>query len=118
VRVLPSSGLPHNHPDAENRATFTLVLRAEAHCTDPTRALRALLKLVKEAGVPSAAILQREYEALLRARDEHRLAKSVLDVADWLARYNPERLRNRLLERPEWERDALVDYLQKKGRQR
>jgi hypothetical protein len=66
---------------------------------------------VREAGVPSAATLQREYEALLRARDQHRLAKSVLDLADWLARYKPERLESWLLERPKWERDKLVDYL-------
>jgi hypothetical protein len=66
---------------------------------------------VKKAGVPSAATLQAEYEALLRARDKHRLAKSVLDLADWLAHHNPEQLRTWLLERPEWERNALVAYL-------
>jgi hypothetical protein len=67
---------------------------------------------VKEAGVPSAEALQVEYKARLHRRDrEHGPPKSVLDLADWLARYKPERLRTWLLERPEWERTALVAYL-------
>jgi hypothetical protein len=67
---------------------------------------------VKEAGVPSAEVLQREYEATLRKRDrEHGPPKSVLNLADWLARHNPERLKTWLLERPESERNALVTYL-------
>jgi len=72
---------------------------------------------VREAGVPSPAILQREYEARLRKRDgEHGPPKSVLDLAEWLAHYKPERLRTWLWERPEWERNAIVAYL--RGTQR
>jgi hypothetical protein len=71
---------------------------------------------VKEAGVASAARLQAEYEATReRHRRMHGPPRSVLDLALWLAHHNPERLRTWLFERPEWERDALVAYLQKKG---
>jgi hypothetical protein len=97
--------------------TFVAACRkADAQAAKPRPGNVVDFPTVQEAGVPSAATLQAEYEALLRCRREHRLAKSVLDVADWLAHYNPERLRTWLLERPEWERTALVAYL--RGKQR
>jgi hypothetical protein len=76
---------------------------------------------VKEAGVPSAATLQREYEALLeRQRREHGLPKSTLDAADYLIREitskraSAQRLEVWLQGRPAAERAAIVGYIDKK----
>jgi hypothetical protein len=77
--------------------------------------------LVKVAGVPSAAALQREYERVLeRQRREHGLAKSTRDAADYLiredaaGRLDPQRLEAWLQGRPAAERAAIVAYIDNK----
>jgi hypothetical protein len=76
---------------------------------------------VKEAGVPSAATLQGEYEALLERRwREHGLPKSTRDAADYLIREidlkraDPQRLEVWLQGRPAAERAAIVAHIDKK----
>jgi hypothetical protein len=76
---------------------------------------------VKEAGVPSANVLQREYEAVLERRwCDHGLPKSTRDAADYLIREitskraSPQRLQVWLQGRPAAERAAIVAYIDKK----
>jgi hypothetical protein len=81
----------------------------------PPRLELADIPLVATHGLPSAAVLQREYELTLeRQCKRYGPAQSVLDTASWLAYHNPERLQTWLLKRPEWERNAVVAYLRGK----